>query len=240
MRSFVAARLLLGGLLALTSCATAQMQLSPDQTLKAQRALVGAQRYTRVSLHVTPFFGDATRRFLSPTDPKHVELVLNPDGTPIVPGPISQTVAPGTRAKIVNIEFPSGFAMADRVLVTPRTLIWVTVEFEGQPKNALPLTLVLRPGLRDDTELMAEVDRYLSTNNPGELLAGFTEPVREAVKQKKALVEMPAAALEMAWGYPDRRSMKLEGDAKVETWFWGTGKTNATLKNGVVTALVDP
>jgi hypothetical protein len=59
--------------------------------------------------------------------------------------------------------------------------------------------------------------------------------VREAIRTKTATVEMPAEALEMAWGYPDVRKIELEGQHRKETWTWAHGLRSAVLVDGAVT-----
>jgi hypothetical protein len=45
---------------------------------------------------------------------------------------------------------------------------------------------------------------------------------------------MPAEALEMAWGYPERRVLAFEGDKKKETWIWAGEQRQAVLLDGRV------
>ena len=105
------------------------------------------------------------------------------------------------------------------------------------PKNAPPYVLVLRPGIKDETEFMSEVERYLGKEDPAPRLAAFTDPVREAVLTKRAILDMPADALEMAWGYPESKKLSFEGEKKLETWTWPGGQRVAVLADGRVTEL---
>jgi hypothetical protein len=59
--------------------------------------------------------------------------------------------------------------------------------------------------------------------------------VREGIARKKVVLEMPASALEMAWGTPERKSIAFDGDKRKETWLWGK-KRSAVLIDGTVTA----
>lgn len=220
----------------LAGCAAPQVFVPAEQAAKLERTLVGEDRFLRVSMHATPFFGDATKKLLSPVPPELVRLLDDTSHAPVNPGPVEHTFAAGTPVRIRKVEFPSSFVMAERVLYTPRTLAWVYTDVAGTPKGSPPHVLVLRPGLKTEAEVMAELERYLSREDPSKLLEGLSDGVREAVKQKNAVVDMPASALEMAWGYPDSRRIELVGEQKKETWSWA-GKRTATLLDGRVTEL---
>lgn len=221
-----------------TGCATAQIGLSGEASAQAERRWAGAERFLRVSAYVTPFFGDATKKFLSTDRPEHVALVLNPDGSPVQPGKPEGIVPAGTVVRVVKIEFPTPYVMATRVLFTPRTLAWVYLDVAGTPKGALPHLLVLRPGIKDEAELDAELAVLLSAEDVGKRLAELEEPVREAVRTKRAVAGMSADALTMAWGPPERKTITFDEGKKKEVWSWGGGRVSAVLLDGVVTELL--
>jgi hypothetical protein len=221
--------------LALAGCATAQVSVPAEQASSVERELRGEQRFLKVSMYVTPFFGDTTRRLLTPVPPDEVRLLENPDGTPMSPGAVEQIVPAGTPLRIVEVEFPTAVTMTQRMLYTPRTLVWVRVEF-ATVKSSRPLVLVLRPGLRTADELRAEVSRALTSEDPRARLEALPDPVREAVRTKTAVVDMSADALEMAWGWPESRRIELIGTSKHERWSW-PNKRSATLIDGRVTEL---
>lgn len=218
-----------------SGCATAAISVPPEQASRLERELTGEERFLRVSMYSTPFFKDASKKLLTPVAPELVQLLDNPDGTPINPGAVEATWPVGTRARIAKVEFPSSWVMAERVLYTPRTLAWIYVDLAGAPRGAGPFVLVLRPGIKTADELRAELDRLLTRDDPTSRLAAFGEGVRAAIRAKKASVEMPAEALEMAWGYPDARRLELDGTHKKETWTWAQGRRAAVLVDGVVT-----
>jgi hypothetical protein len=230
-------RLALGAALALSGCVKSQVLLPPEDAAHAMRTLAGEERYLRVSMYVTPFFGDSTHKFLSPLPPEFVDLVDNPDGTPVKPSPVERITPAGTPVRIVKLELPSDTILTERVLFTPRSLAWVYLDVGDTAKGAPPELLVLRPGLTSERELDAELAHFLSREDPQRKLEGWPEAVREAIKAKKAVLEMPAEALEMAWGPPERRKLELDGDKHRETWFWGNGRRQAVLLDGRVTQL---
>ncbi|MCU0698875.1 MAG: hypothetical protein MUC96_20420 [Myxococcaceae bacterium] len=221
----------------LTGCATSQVFVPPDQAATLQRTFAGEERFLRIAFHATPFFGDSTRKLLSPLAPGELRLLTNPDGSPISPGPSERVLAPGTPVRVLKLEFPTAYVMSERVLFTPRSLAWVYLDVAGTPRQSPPFVLVLRPGLKDENEVKTEIDRYLSRESPKAILESFSEPVRAAVLEKRAVVDMSADALEMAWGYPERKKFELDGATKVETWFYADGKKLAVLRDGKVAEL---
>ncbi|MBL8918501.1 MAG: hypothetical protein JNJ54_06540 [Myxococcaceae bacterium] len=231
MRAGLLATVLLGG------CATSQVFVPPEQASALQRTYAGDERFLKLSFHATPFFGDATKKLLSPISPDQLRLLTNPDGSPVNPGPSERIFPPGTPVRILKLEFPTSWAMSERVLYTPRSLAWVYLDVANTPKQSPPSILVLRPGLKDENEVRSEIDRYLSKENPKAVLDGFSEAVRAAVLEKKAVPDMSAEALEMAWGYPERKKYELEGSAKKETWFYADGRKQVVLLDGKVTEL---
>jgi hypothetical protein len=215
-----------------SGCVTAQVAVPPTEASALERSLVGEKRFLRTSMYQTPFFGDATRRLLTPYSPELVRLLNDTGGKPINPGAVEKTFAVGTPLKITKVEFPTAWAMTERVLYTPRTLVWVTVELENAPRGGPLTVLVLRPGIKSQQEFLAELDHALTREDPTLQLDGFSEAVRDAVKTKRALKDMPAEALEMAWGYPESKRIELDGQTRKETWKWGDGARTAVVVDG--------
>ena len=100
----------------------------------------------------------------------------------------------GKRVRIVKVEFPTAWVVTERILYSPRTLPWIYVEVEGAPKGP-PLVFVLPGNLKTREEFLAAVGRHLTAQDPATQLAAFPETVREAIRQKKALTDMPAEAM---------------------------------------------
>jgi len=228
--------LLVAGLLALSGCVTAQVAIPPTQVSDLERSLNGEQRFLRVSMYLTPFFGDATKRLLTPVPPDLVRLLDGTDGKPLKPGAVERTFPAGTAVRIMKVEFPSAWVMTERVLYTPRSLVWIYLDVAGTPKQAPPYVLVLRPGLKTDQDFLAELERHLTREDQGKRLETFSDGVREAIRTKSVLVDMPAEALEMAWGYPESKRIDLVGAQRKETWRWAEGLRTATLLDGRLTA----
>jgi hypothetical protein len=219
-------------LLGLCGCVTAQVAIPPTQVADLERSLNGEKRFLRVSMFLTPFFGDATKRLLTPVPPELVRLLDGTDGKPLKPGPIERTFPAGTAVRIEKVEFPSAWVMTERVLYTPRTLVWLYLDVAGTPSRSPPYVLVLRPGLKSDQEFLAELERHLTREDQAKRLEGFSDAVREAIRTKSVVLEMPAEALEMAWGFPESKKIELVDTQRKETWRWGDGARTATLVDG--------
>lgn len=209
--------------------------LAPEDRSALKNTLTGpeAEKYLRQSLHVTPFFGDASRRLVTPYAPDEVRMLDDTSGKPINPGPVQATLPAGTRARILDVEFPTAWVVAERVLYTPRTHPWVYLSVEGAPPGP-PLVLVLPRPFKTPEEFRAELERYVSHRDLGPTLAGFNEPVREAIRQKKAVIGMPAEALEMALGTPERIIRNVEGGTRTEEWIYPGGRRRVFLLEGRV------
>lgn len=225
----------LGLLGVLTGCVTAQIAVPPTEMATLERTLTGERRFLRASMYQTAFFGDATKRLLTPAPPELVRFLERPDGKPLTPGAIEKTWPVMTPVTITRVEFPSAWAMTERVLYTPRTLVWLYVEVDGAPRGAPPSIVVLRPGISSQQEFLAELDRHLTKEDMSRQLEAFGDVVVDAIKTKMALKDMPAEALEMAWGFPESKKIELDGTVKKETWSWGEGKRTASLSDGRVT-----
>jgi hypothetical protein len=209
--------------------------IAPDDRASLEHTLTGpgASRFLRQSLYVTPFFGDASRRLLTPYPPEDVDLLNDRLGKPINPGPIEAILPAGAKATIRRVEFPTAWVVTERVLYSPRTWPWIYVDVEGAPPGP-PLVLVLPPHHKTREEFLAEVERTLAAQDPSPRIAAFREPVREAIRQKKAITDMPAEALEMAWGYPETIKRTLEGSVRNEEWIYPRGRRRAFLSDGLL------
>ncbi|XXF81336.1 hypothetical protein P2318_16715 [Myxococcaceae bacterium GXIMD 01537] len=218
-----------------TGCAS-HTALAPDDRNTLKHSLTGpeAAQYLRMSLNVTPFFGDATRRLVTPYAPDEVRMLDDTQGNPINPGPVQAVLPAGSRVRIADVEFPTAWVVAERIVYTPRTHPWVTLSVEGAPAGQ-PLVLVLPRPFKTPEEFRAELQRYLTERDPAPKLAAFSEPVREAIRQKRAVAGMTEEALELSWGPPERILRNVEGGGREEEWSYPGGRRRAFLTEGRVT-----
>lgn len=228
-------------LAAAQGCITGHTFLSADDRREAERiVLIEGDRYLRLSYYVTPFFGDDSKQLLSQYPPEELEMVLQPDGSPVIPGPTQKIIPAGTPAKVLGIEFPTSFAIASRVVYTPRFQPWLFVAVQGEPPE-LPLVIPLRESLHTVQEVQAEVDRYLSRTDLRPFIASLSDGMRTSIKNKEARLDMPLEALEMAWGYPQQRRITLDDNGdRTESWEYNAGQRSAIVRDGRVLKLTPP
>jgi hypothetical protein len=209
--------------------------LAPEERSALKHALTGAEsdKYLRQSLNVTPFFGDASRRLVTPYPPEEVRMLDDTQGNPLNPGPVQAVLPAGARARILDVEFPTAQVVMGRVLYSPRTHPWVYLSVEGAPPGP-PLVLVLPLQFKTGEDFRAELERYLSDRDPAPTLAGFSAPVREAIRQKKAILSMPADAVQMALGSPERILRSVEGSTRHEEWVYPGGRRHVFIIDGRV------
>jgi hypothetical protein len=144
-----------------------------------------------------------------------------PDGKPITPPPATRILPPGTPVFVDAVQFPTGTIAWSRPLTTPRYNPWLLATVEGIGK---PAVLVLSTENASASDVLAEVGRVLTPDDPTPIYVGLPESVREAIREKTILEGMTRVAVGMAWGYPDR--IVMDRPARTEEWHW----TNSTRK----------
>lgn len=224
-------------LLVASSCAS-YTALTEEQRGQIERELARSDRpeYLKLSYYVTPFFGDAGKKLLTPLPPQEVRLLDDTGGKPISPGDVETVLPAGTPIVIDKIEFPTSLAVTERIVYTPRTQPWVYLHVPGAAQGA-PLILVLRPEMKSEADVRAELARYLTEQDPAPTIAQWSKSVQEAVSRKQALVDMPSQALEMAWGYPERIHREFQEVGRKEQWIYPGDKRKAVLLEGRVVDL---
>jgi hypothetical protein len=223
-------------LAALAAGCASHTRMPPEARTSLASALTGpeAVQYLRVSVNVTPFFGDATKRLLTPYAPEDVRLLDDTKGQPILPGAVERVLPAGTKLRITKVEFPTAWVVTERVLYTPRTWPWVYLAEEG-PTAGPPLMLVLPPNLEKPEAFRTELEKYLAPRELTAQLDALPPAVKEAVREKRLVPNMPMDAVRMAWGPPEVVRRTLEGTAKNEEWTYPTGRRKAFLTDGRLT-----
>jgi hypothetical protein len=221
-------------------CASGTL-LAPDDRQALERELIaGGHRHLRLSYTVTPFFGDDGKRLLTAAPPDEVRLFEDPSGEPINPGPVEKVLPAGRRARIIKLQFPTPWAIVQGAAFFPRVQPWIFLEVEGEPKGR-PLILILDTQVSTRASFLAEVDRYISRTDPAALMEAWGENVRTAVRNKTATLDMPGEALEMAWGYPERKRVIFDAAGnKKEAWIYPGGKRTVQLEDGRISAIEVP
>ena len=224
-------RLLLLAPAALAAGCASYTQIAPQERSEIERGLTGPERekFFKLSYYVTPFFGDASKKLLTHVPPEEVRLLNHPNGEPVNPGQVEKVIPAGRKVRILRVEFATSWAVTERLLYTPRTQPWVYLEVADEPRTH-PFILVLRPKLASRDEFLAELGRFLADRDPQPLLDGFSESVREAIRKKTAVTDMPSEALEMAWGYPEIK--RIDAPNHRETWVYPGRRRIAYLVDG--------
>lgn len=195
----------------------------PDgERARVRQALDGQPRYLRVAVSVHPLFGDAGKKLLLDAPPAEVDLLRGGQDEIIAPPPAERILPPGTAVRVLQVEFPTGLLIARRVIMTPRYHPWVYLQVAGEPR---PCVLVLSQTAVTADDVLAEVDRVLAADDPGPALRAMPSEQHDAVLRKELVEGMTAAAVEMAWGQPERR--RIDRPNGTEAWSWPGDRRHA-------------
>jgi hypothetical protein len=211
--------------LALAAC-TPRAVIPDAERQRVASELTGQQRWLRVAARAGPLWGDRSRVFVTDAMPDELDLVETPGGEPVPPPPAERILAPGTPVRVREVEFPTGWIIAQRVAMSPRYHPWVLMEVPGDPR---PHVLVLSQTAASLDDVRGEVDRILSTDDPSSRLAALPQEQREAILKRELLEGMSPRAVEMAWGLPERK--KIDRPTSHEEWSWPGGKRKAIFQD---------
>lgn len=210
-------------LLAVAAAACAPRAVIPDaERDRVRRELTAEQRWLRCAAYAAPLWGDREKILLSDQPLDELDLVQTTGGEPIPPPPAAKVLPPGTAVRIQDVEFPTGWIIAKRVVMTPRYHPWVLVEVPG---DARPHVVVLSQTVASYDEVRGELDRILTKDDPSSAFSALPEEHRAAVLKKSLLEGMGPRAVELAWGLPERK--KIDRPAQTEEWAWPAGKRRA-------------
>jgi hypothetical protein len=193
---------------------------------RVTRDLDGQQRWLRVAAWAGPLWGDTGKVLLTEEPWESLDLVQTTGSKPIPPPPAERIVPPGTRVRIRQIEFPTGWLISKRVVMSPRYHPWVYVEMPGDPR---PHVVVLSQTAASFDEVRNELDRLLSTDDPSPTFSALAQEQKDAILKKQLVEGMPPRAVEMAWGLPERK--KIDRPAGSEEWIWPGGTRKAFLQD---------
>jgi hypothetical protein len=219
-------RLAVVATLALLSSCVPPSQIPPEGRETVTRTLARQPRYLRVAVYVAPFFGDASRVLLSDRPVSELQVLEATDGKPITPPPATRVLPPGTPVFVDGVQFPTGTVAWSRPLTTPRYNPWLLATVEGVGK---PAVLVLSTESTRAEDVLAEVGRVLTPDDPTNVYAALPDPVRDAIREKALVEGMTREATAMAWGYPDR--IVMDRPARTEEWFWNNSSRKASFQD---------
>ncbi|WP_242344510.1 hypothetical protein [Anaeromyxobacter terrae] len=219
------AHLLIPALLALAACAPHAAITDAERT-RVHQELDGQQRYLRVAAYVAPFWGDRSKMLLTDQAPAELDVIETTGGTAIAPPTPERILPPGTAVRLREVEFPTGWLIARRVVMTPRYSPWVYVETAGETR---PLVVVLPQTAANYADVRAEVEQILSVDDPSSFFRNLPQDQRAAILKKEPIEGMSPRALEMAWGLPEKK--RIDRPAGTEEWSWAGGKRRAFLQD---------
>ncbi len=213
-------------LLAAAALACAPRAVIPDaERDRVRRELSGEQRWLRAACYAAPLWGDTSKVLLTDQPLDELDLVESTGGAPIAPPAAERILPPGTAVRISDVEFPSGWVIAKRVVMSPRYHPWVIVEMPGDTR---PYVVVLSQTAASFDEVRGELDRILTKDDPSSALAALPDDQRAAVLKKTLVEGMSPRAVEMSWGLPER--IQVDRPAQTETWSWPGGKRTASFQ----------
>jgi hypothetical protein len=219
-----ATTLLLAALAAASLAACRPRAVIPDaERQRVVSELSGQQRWLRVAVYAYPLWGDRGKLMLSDAPPEEIDLVETTGGEPIAPPPAERVLAPGTPIRIEEVEFPTGWTIASRPVMTPRYHPWVLLVPE-RGDGRVPVLVLSQTAVSLD-DVRGEVERLLATDDPSTLFASLPQEQRDAILRKQLVEGMSPRAAEMAWGLPERRH--IDRPSGREDWTWPGGKRRA-------------
>lgn len=211
-------------LAALTACAP-RVVIPEEERLRVADELDGRTRYLRVAANAAPFFGDTSKYLLTDQPVEEVELLESTSGQKIPPPPGERVLPPGTRVRIRAIEFPTGWIIAKRIVMTPRYHPWAILDVAG---DARPFVIVLPQEAVRLEDVNAELGRLLATDDPTPEYQALPRDEQEAIRRKDLVEGMSPRAVEMAWGQPEKR--RIDRPAGTEDWSWPGARRSAHFK----------
>lgn len=222
MRRALLAALALSTSLTVTAGCTPRAVIPDAERQRVARELSGQPRWLRVAVYVAPFWGDRTKAVLSDAPIEELDLVETPEGKPVAPPPAQRILLPGTAVRIRDVEFPTGWIIAQRVVMTPRYHPWVLLDVPGDDRTDV---IVLSQTDTTYDDVRSELDRILATDDPSSTFAALPAEQRDAIGRKELVEGMSPRAVEMAWGLPEKR--RIDRPAATEEWTWPDGKRKA-------------
>lgn len=209
------------------SLACAPAALIPDaDRVRITREIDGTRRWLKVAVLVGSFFGDGGKLLASDQPFGEVDLLETPGGQRIAPPRAERVIPPGTPVVVRDVEFPSPWLVARRVVMTPRHQAWLWLEVAGESR---PVIVVLPPTVASFEDVQVELQRYLATYDTAPELAALPEGQRRAVERKEIVEGMGPQAVTMAWGYPEKKV--VDRPAGREQWIWSGGRRKAWLED---------
>ncbi len=182
----------------------------------------GRHRFLRVAVYAAQLYGDSSKLLVSDQPLGELDLVETTGGSPVPPPPAERVLPPGTPVRIDRVEFPTGWVIARRVVMSPRYHPWAFLEVASEKR---PLVAVISQTAATFEDVRTDLDRLLTTDDPSRLFAALPQDQRDAIMRKEPAEGMNTRAVEMAWGVPEKK--RIDRPAGAEEWAWPGGKRHA-------------
>jgi|GEM_PF-369006 len=209
-------------LAAAAAACTPTAVIPPGERDRVAAELHGSNRYLRVAAYVSPFYGDPSLSLLSDQPPSELDLVRTPSGGAVKPPVPQRVLPPGTPVRVREVQFPSGWLIAKRVVMTPRYHPWAILDVQGVDR---PAVVVLSQTAASLEDVRGELERLLAADDTGVFYRQLPEEHRRAVFEKALVEGMAPRAVEMAWGLPERK--RIDRPEGTEEWTWPGGARKA-------------
>ena len=201
--------------------------ISDAERQQAARELDGQLRFAQVAVYIGPLYGDETKLLVSDQPVDELDLLEDPAGKTIPAPTPDRVLPPGTPLRIRTVEFPTGWTIAARVVMTPRYHPWIYLDIPGESR---PGIVVLPQTVATVEDVRTELDRIAGTADLGGAFRALPDTQRAAISLKRPVEGMGVQALEMAWGYPEKKV--VDRPAGTEEWSWPGGRRTASLRDG--------
>ena len=210
-------------LLALAACAP-RAAIPDAERERVSHELAGQQRYLARRRVRRAVLGDADRRCSLSRSAARGGRPRRDDRRHAHPAaPPERVLPPGTPVRVRKVEFPTGWLIAQRVVMTPRYNPWVYVDGRGRARGRSSWCS-RRPPRRSTTSAARSSGSSPRTTRPRSSARCRRSSARRSSK-KEPSEGMSARALEMAWGLPEKK--RIDRPAGTEEWTWPGGKRRA-------------
>jgi hypothetical protein len=196
----------------------------------------GRPGFLRVSCFVALVEGKPKLRLLTPYPLEDVAAAESPAIQ--LGSTVPEKILPvGTRVRLVNLEFPTAAVEARRELGKPRGHAWLQLKAEREPIDR-SFVVVLHGAIASADDAISAVEQVVSWEPMEPSIAGYMEPARRAIDEKRIVPGMDTAGVLMSWGWPDEREIVIRDAGREETWTYSAGRRRVLFGGGRVSRTV--
>jgi hypothetical protein len=174
-----------------------------------------------------------------------IDLVVNDTVTRWANLPAGREPGPGTRVRVIHVDFPTPGSLVGRPLLTPRYNPWVKVlvnKFDlppGTPFEDIPHVMVLPLGVADPEDAVRLITQLLGGEDVRQWMNQRSAEVKKAVAHKEVTASMTLDEVIAALGEPDDIEKDFGAEGRKETLHWGA-RSVTLVENAVVLGPASP